>query len=76
MKKADFGKCEKAKCARPATVIVQDVRETEPVADEKGQRWRTWERDGAPHRFCAVHKEPARETMRDGTARRHVNGPT
>ena len=43
-------------CGAPSTGIVEDAVEGEPILDDNGSWWRTWEADGQPHHFCEAHK--------------------
>jgi hypothetical protein len=61
---SDTGVCEV--CGAPATILVQDLREGEPVQDAQGQLWATWTREGPVHRFCEAHDRRERILDRDG----------
>lgn len=45
--------CEQ--CDEPATRTDRKLKEGEPVTDEKGQKWATWEYDGPRQYWCEDH---------------------
>lgn len=45
-------------CPSPATSVIMDLRETDPVADAQGRLWATFAREGDPHPLCDVHQRP------------------
>jgi len=47
-----------------------DMSEGDPIVDAKGEKWRTWEYDGAAHFRCADHPYVGKLTYQDG----HVDG--
>jgi len=46
------------------------MSEGDPIVDAKGEKWRTWEYDGAAHFRCADHPYVGKLTYQDG----HVDG--
>jgi len=51
-------------CGAPDAFDVWDIRETEPITTEKGERFRAWEQVGEPHSLCEAHRRTARVTER------------
>lgn len=47
------GVCEV--CGADFLVMVQDVLEVEPIADDNGRLWERWVADGEVHYFCEEH---------------------
>ena len=48
-------------CGEKTVLVLQDIKETEPVRDGKDQLWATWKSDGI-HSYCDAHKRAAVRT--------------
>jgi hypothetical protein len=49
----DVARCEV--CGKPATALVQAVRQTAAVQDSEGEWWAAFEPEGEPRMACKQH---------------------
>lgn len=60
-----IGSCDV--CGKPATNACNDIVETDPVRDESGTLWATWEKFGDTQYGCDEHPTKSATHYQNGT---------
>lgn len=62
MAESDFPDVLCEVCKQQAVEAIQDLRDIEPVPNEKGELWARWKGDGPAHFFCKEHVRESKMT--------------